>query len=404
MKKNLFFCLSFATILMAWCTNSDKFTEIDPNNWLSDEWLSVQQVFDNQIENAQYLKDLENYISYDILSSTENKPFTSDFSLDVKFDDNSSVQWWVDFSQKKVSKNHDLESRDIEFNVLAMEGMEDSEPFESSGSVTLLYQDNEMYANLHNFGLFMWEWNMVAKMYSLLWEMIIGKWVNLEINDWWIVSVDTKEEIKLQRMIWTITNVLKTSEIYESPNFLGSVADLLDTINSRIDLWISTNALSIKSVEDIKYSESTDWIIQKEFVASFQWWESSFDLSFVASQGSVELRLYNMKEFDTDLQEFKDLDSEFLFSLKETKKSEYDILFQSVKYQQTQADFQWNIDYDDTIKFEANFVLEPIQLIAWQKISWRVKWEVLKQSAIWDEILPVLSWDIVLFSDLISSL
>lgn len=404
MKKNLFFLLLFATVFLAWCFNSsNQFTEIDSNNWASDEWLSIEQTFNNQIEESQYLKDIEKYISYDILSSTENKPFVSNLSLDVNFDENSSVQWWLDFSQKKVSKSHDLESRDIEFNIVAIQQKDDSEPFESSGSVTLLYQDNEMYANLHNFGLFMGEWNMVAKMYSLLWNMVVDKWVSLEINSWWIISVDTQEEIKLQHIIWTITNVLKTEDIYDSPNFLSSVAELLDTINSRIDLWISTDTLAISSVEEPKYAES-NWIIQKEFTASFQWWESSFDLSFVASQKGLEFHLYNIKEFDTDLQEFKDTDSEFVFSLKETKKSEYDIIFQSTKYQQTMVDLQWDINFGDTVKVKANFIMQPLQLAEWQKISWELKGQVIRQSANGDEVIPELSWDIVLFSDLVSSL
>jgi hypothetical protein len=91
-----------------------------------------------------------------------------------------------------------LESRDIKFNIEARQVQEDSEPFDASGSVTLLYQDNEMYANLHDFGVFMGEGNMVAKMYTLLGDMIIDRWVNLEINSGGIISVNEKEDIKLQ--------------------------------------------------------------------------------------------------------------------------------------------------------------------------------------------------------------
>ena len=402
MKKNLLFFLSFATILLAGCFNSNQFKEIDWNTWKSDEWLSVEQVFNNQIEKAQYLQDIEKYISYDVLSITENKPFNSDFSLNAKFDGNSSLQWGLTLSQNKISKNHDLESRDIEFNLVARELTGDSDPFEASGSVTLLYQDNEMYANFHKFWVFMWEGNMVAKMYSLLWGMVIDRRVNLEINSGWVISLDTNDA-KLQYIIWTIKNVLKTEEVYDSPNFLNSVAEFMDMINSNIDLWISTNGLAIKSVEETKYSES-DWIIQKEFTASFQWAESAFDLSFTASQKWLEIHLYNIKEFDTDSQDFHDSDSEFIFSLKETKKSEYDITFQFTKSQQKIVDIQWNIDFDDTIKLNANFVLEPLQLIEWQKISWILEWNILRQSAKWDETFPELTWDVILFSDLISAL
>lgn len=403
MKKNLIFFLSFATILLTWCFNSNQFTEIDSDR-VSGEWLSAEQAFNKQIEESQFLKDIAQYISYDILSTTENKPFNSDFSLVADFDENSSVQWWLNVSQKKVSKNHDLESRDIEFNVVAREIKEDADPFEASWSVTLLYQDNEMYANLHNFGVFMWEENMVAKMYTLLWGMVIDKRVNLEINNWWIISLNTEEEIKLQYLIWTIVNVLKTEEINDSPNFLNSVAELLDTINSHIDLWISINELSIKSVEDIKYSKTSDGIIQKEFTASFQWSESAFDLSFKASQNGLEMQIYNIKEFDTDLQNFKDSDSEFTFTLTQTKKSEYDVIFQSTKSQQTIVDLKWNIDFGDTVQFKADFVMQPLQLVEGQKISWKLNGHIIRQPAKWDETLPELSWDVVLFSDLIWAL
>ena len=403
MKKKLVLCLLFATILLAWCTDSDKFIEIDSDNWLSDQWLSAKQVFDNQIQEAQYLKDLEKYISYNVLSYTENKPFNSDFSLNIKFDDVSSVQWWLDFFQKKFSKKYDLESRDIKFDIEARQIQEDSEPFDASGSVTLLYQDNEMYANLHDFGVFMGEGNMVAKMYTLLGDMIIDRWVNLEINSGGIISVNEKEDIKLQYITWNLLNVLKTDQLYDSPNFLNSVAELIDTLNSHVDLWISTNWLSLKTVWEIKYSEA-NWIIQKEFRASFEWYQSAFDLSFIASQNWLEIYLYNIKEFDSDLQKFVDLDSEFFCSLKEIKKSEYEVAFWSTKSQQKIVDMQWNIDFNDTIKFGSNFILEPLELVSGQKISWRLDGYLIKQSAKWDEVLPELSWDIVLFSDLLSSL
>ena len=198
-------------------------------------------------------------------------------------------------------------------------------------------------------------------------------------------------------------NVLKTDQLYDSPNFLNSVAELIDTLNSHVDLWISTNWLSLKTVWEIKYSEA-NWIIQKEFKASFEWYQSAFDLSFIASQNWLEIYLYNIKEFDSDLQKFVDLDSEFFCSLKEIKKSEYEVAFWSTKSQQKIVDIQWNIDFNDTIKFGSNFILEPLELVSGQKISWRLDGYLIKQSAKWDEVLPELSWDIVLFSDLLSSL
>jgi hypothetical protein len=53
---------------------------------------SAEQSFNNQVEEFQYIKDLQNFLSYNILSITEDKPFNSDFSFSVDFDENSSVQ------------------------------------------------------------------------------------------------------------------------------------------------------------------------------------------------------------------------------------------------------------------------------------------------------------------------
>ena len=227
MKKNLFIILSLFAISLAWCTTSDKqVTKIDSQEW--------EQLFNSQVENFQYINDLEDFLSYNVLSLTENKPFTSDFSISAKFDENSSLEWWIDFSQKKYSKSYDNEKREMEFSVIANWSGDSSEPFEMSWNISLLYQNDEMYANLHKLNVFMWEWNMVAKMYTLLWDLIIDNRVNLEIHSWWIISVDEDWNKKLPYIIWTFKNVLKTENIKSSPDFLNSVAELIDTINSYI--------------------------------------------------------------------------------------------------------------------------------------------------------------------------
>ena len=82
----------------------------------------------------------------------------------------------MDFSQKKFVKSKDLETSYVEFNIRAEKSKTDAEPFDLSWSVSLLYKDNEMYANLHSLDVFMWEGNMVAKMYTLLWNMVIEIW------------------------------------------------------------------------------------------------------------------------------------------------------------------------------------------------------------------------------------
>ena len=402
MKKNLLALLSIATIIIAGCTDTEVI-KINSENWISDGWLSAEKLFDKQIEQSQYIKDLENFLSYDILLNTEQKPFTSSLYFDADFDENSSVQWWLEFSQKKVLKSNSLESIDIEYDLDARKNWKDLEPIYSSWNVTLLYQNDQMYAYLHNFWIFMWEWNMPAKMYTLLWDMIKDRWVDLEVDNWWLVSVSTEEDKKLPYIIWTLKNILETKDIQSSPNFLNSVAEMIDVINLHINLWISTNELSIIDYE-IAYSELWHETIQKEFTGSFQWKDSAFDLSFIVSQKWVEIHLYNIREYDDDIEDYKDMDSEFLFSLQENKKSEYSIEFQSIKYRQKVIDLQWKIKYSDDVKFSADFVLEPIELISWQKISWEIKWNIQKENLNGTEIFPELSWEIMSINEILSAL
>ena len=61
MKKNLFVVLFFVAAFLAWCSNNNV-TKIDPEEWLLKNWVSVEQSFDNQVEEFQYVKDFEKYI------------------------------------------------------------------------------------------------------------------------------------------------------------------------------------------------------------------------------------------------------------------------------------------------------------------------------------------------------
>ena len=397
MKKNLFIILSLFAVSLVWCTTSDKqVTKIDPQEW--------EQLFDSQVEEFQYIKDLDNYLSYNVLSLTEDKPFTSDLYLSAKFDENSSLQWWAEFSQKKISKAHNLENADIDVNIEAQKQEGDAEPFNLSWSVSLLYKDNEMYANLHNFGVFMWEGNMAAKMYTLLWDLLVGNWVDLEVHSGWFISLDENEDKRLPYLVWTLKNVLKSEWIKEnSPNFLGWIVRLIDTVNSYIDLWISTNELAMISYE-ISYAELSDKTIQKEFIWVFQWKESAFDLSFIASKKWLEVHLYNIREYDEDMQDYKSIDSELSFSIQEKNKSEYSVDFQSLKSEQKIADIQWEIKYMDKVKIAADFVLEPLELVAWEKISWKLDGYITKKSEEITGDFPELTGNILSFSELISSL
>ena len=404
MKKNILFLISFATILLVWCFDSNvNVGEIDGEKWIIEKGTSVEESFDSQINQAQYLVDLEKFLSYNILSITENKSYNSDFSLDVRFDEKSSVQWGLTFSQKKISKSHDLETADIDFNVDAERLEGNKEPFSLSGSVSLLYKDKEMYANLHKLNVFMWEGNMVAKMYTLLWDLLIDKWVDLEVNSWWIVSIDEKEDIKLPYIMWTIKTVLKAENIELSPNFLWSVAELIDTINSYIDLWVSTDELNLLNYE-VSYYQLSDKSIQKVFTWTFQWKQSAFDLSFVVSRKWLDFHLYNIKEYDEDMQDYKDSELELIFSIQEIKDSKYSVELKELKYQQKIVDLLWKIEYHDVVRFSAEFVLEPLEIIAWQKISWELNWNIMKIFGEWDGEFHELTWDIILFSDVLSSL
>ena len=401
MKKNLFILLSIATIIIAGCSDTEEI-KFDAENTTPEELSLVEQTFNAQIDETQYIQDFEDFISYNVLSITEDKPYNSDFSFSAKFDKKSTLQWWIEFSQIKTSKSHDLEAADIEFDVNAEEE-DNPEPFNLSWNVTFLYKWNEMYANLHRFGVFMGEWNMTAKMYTLLWDMIIDKRVDMETQNGWIITADEQWDTKLPYIIWTLKNILETKNIQSSPNFLNSVADMIDTINPHIDLWISTKELTLLS-QKIEYSESSDGDIKKEFIWSFKWKDSSFDLSFTASKKWLEIHIYNIGEYDEDIQQYRDSESEFFFSIQENKKSEYSVNFQAIKYRQTIADIQWEIKYGDTVKFSADFLIEPLELISGQKFSWKMDGNVTKKSWEWNNQFPVLTGDIVLFSEILSSL
>lgn len=393
MKKNLFIILSLFAVSLVWCTNSDKkVTEIDGQEW--------ERLFNSQIESFQYINDFKDFISYNVSSITEDKPYNSDLSFSVKFDKDSSLQWWVDFSQKKYSKAHDLELSDIVLDIETKSTENNAEPFDLSWSLSLLYKGNEMYANLHNLWVFMWEGNVAAKMYTLLWWMIVDKWVDLEVNSGWVFSVDKNE--RLPFIVWTVENVLKTEDISNSPNFLWSVVELMDFVSSYIDLWISTDEMKFITGNVVYLEKSKN--IQKEFTWSFLWKKSSFDLSFFVSKEWLDIHIYNIKNYDEDVVDSVDNEQDFMFSIKEKGKSEYSVSFQSIKAQQKVADLYWKIEYKDNMKFSIDFVLEPLEIISWQKISWKMKWGITKKSWEWINEIPELSGEILSLSDLLSSL
>ena len=60
--------------------------------------------------------------------------------------------------------------------------------------------------------------------------------------------------------------------------------------------------------------------------------------------------------------------------------------------------------YDNGAKFSGKFMLEPLELAQWQKISWNFEWKIIKSSPDGSETIPEISWEIVSLSSILSSL
>lgn len=404
MKKNLFIVLSFLSILLVWCSNhSSQPKQIDPEKRLLENWISIEETFNKKIDQWQYIKDFGDFLSYNILSITEDKPFSSDLFISAEFDERSSFQWWIKVSQKKISESRNFEFSDIEFSVKAEQQEKTTEPFDLSWSLSILHKDGEMYAKLHDFNVFMWEGNMVAKMYTLLWDLWMDNWVNLEVHSWGIIRVDEDWDKELPNLIWMLKNVLTAQDVESSPNFLWSVVELVDVVGSYIDLWISTNELALLNYE-VSYSELTDKTIQKEFTWLFQWKESVFDLSFLASGKWLRVHLYNIRKYNEDILDYEDTEKEFILSLNENKKSEYLVKFEILNSQQKVLDLQGEIEYGNVAKFSADFVLEQLEIMGWERISWKLSWNVMKKSWEGDKKIPELTGKVLLWSELMRSL
>lgn len=402
MKKNLLILISFVAILIAWCTNSDNnVTNINPENWVSDEWLSVEEVFNQQIEETQYILDLTDFLSYETLSKLEDKPYTSEYNVSAKLDENSEVQWNLEFSQNKISKAHNLENSEMSFDVSASVKNGELEPFSLSWKLSFLYQNDNMYANLREFWLIMWdesEENVTAKMYTLLLEMIENRWIDLEVNGWWLFAVSN--DSKLSYIVWCLENVLEAWE----EDMGKATVELVDAINSFVDLWISTNELSVKSLEDIKYWELKDWTIQKSFKWVLEWSDSSFNISFAASKQWLELHIYNIKERDVNTQEFKDTKKESFISIKETKQSEYDVEVWVGNKNEKDTNVTWTIIYKQPVKVALDFMSKSNNIVSWKKLSWKINISVSNKFSDGKEVIEELTGDVLLLSDLLWNL
>jgi hypothetical protein len=90
--------------------------------------------------------------------------------------------------------------------------------------------------------------------------------------------------------------------------------------------------------------------------------------------------------------------------LDEDEKFEYLIEFESSNLQQRVIHFQWKVKYADVVSFSANFILEPLEIVAGQKISWKLDWNIIKKSWEWNEKIPEITGNVILWSELLASL
>ena len=364
---------------------------IDKSTWESPNWLSVEESFNNQIEHTQYILDLQ-----DFFQSNDNENIKT--QINAKFDEKSTLQWWFNFSKDKISIWKD-ENSEITFDIIANSIEDNKKPFASSWSLSLLYKENEVYVQLHNFWLFMWEENINAKMYTLLLDLVRDKRVNLQVHSNWIVQIDEKSD--LWKLSENLKSILTTSNEKWNSELLSNLAEFIETTNGYINLWISTEELSIDSPQEISYFELDNWTIQKGFTWHFKSKESIFDFTFLASDKIIKFNIFNIKTKDDE--NLEDLDSEFYLFIEETNKWEYKIDLEQSKLKQKIIDCKWTIKYWDTIKISWNFILEPIELISGQKISWKLTWNISKNKS--DELkLPELTWNILLLNELLNSL
>lgn len=383
--------LSICTIYGCW---KDK-TTIDDTNRKSENWLSINDSFSEQIKNSPFILNLNNFFQTLYTENEEKSNITTE--INAKFDEKSTLQWWFYFLKDKYSIWKD-ENSEITFDITAISTQDKKNPFETSWSLSLLYKNQEAYIQLHRFWLFMWEENVNTKMYSLLIDLIRDKRVNLEIHGNWLVKIDEKSAP--QKLPENLQKIITSNEEWNL-EMLSNLSEFIETLNWYINLWISTKNLSINYSWETLYSELSNWIIQKEYTWHFKWDESIFDFSFSANKKWLNIKIFNIKSKNDE--NFEDLDSDFYLFIEETSKWKYEFDLDIFKLKQKVLDCKWNIEYWDIVKISWIFILEPIELINDQKFSWRFTWKISQNS--WDNLnLPELTWNILLLNELLNSL
>lgn len=392
MKKKLLLRCLILSLPLSGCWGNKNLQQIDPSTRTSQNWLSVEQELADQLWKSNYLSDINDFFSLDKLNKSQKSDFSSDENINIVFDKDSSIEWWVVLSVEKSTQWEDSIS-DIAFSINADDTK--TEPFLASWNISLLHFSWNSYMQIHNFGLFNGEGNMQTKFFSLLANELKNKWIDLEMTWWKIETMD----------IWIdLFNISlfsdKISDSSQSVKWLQNILSFTDQYAKR---WIDIHNLSLSSIKRISYAVDKKWIIWKGFEWSFNSEWNKFDALINTSQKWFRIYIYNVAEFDEDTEQFRQRDIEIDVSLEENKKSDYSLAISSSKNKQKTLNLSWKLIFDNWVKINANFVLEPLEIIAGQKFSWKIEWTIQKKSSLNREI-PQLSWETLYISKISSTL
>ena len=392
MKKKLLLRCLILSLPLSGCWGNKNLQQIDPSTRTSQNWFSVEQELADQLWKSNYLSDINDFFSLDKLNKSQKSDFSSDENINIVFDKDSSIEWWVVLSVEKSTQWEDSIS-DIAFSINADDTK--TEPFLASWNISLLHFSWNSYMQIHNFGLFNGEGNIQTKFFSLLANELKNKWIDLEMTWWKIETMD----------IWIdLFNISlfsdKISDSSQSVKWLQNILSFTDQYAKR---WIDIHNLSLSSIKRISYTVDKKWIIWKGFEWSFNSEWNKFDALINTSQKWFRIYIYNVAEFDEDTEQFRQRDIEIDISLEENKKSDYSLAISSSKSKQKTLNLSWKLIFDNWVKINANFVLEPLEIIAGQKFSWKIEWTIQKKSSLNREI-PQLSWETLYISKISSTL
>ena len=388
MKKKLLLRCLILSLPLSGCWGNKDLQQIDHSTRISQNWLSVEQEFADQLWKSNFLSDINDFFSLDRLNKTQKSDYSSDEKINIVFDKKSSIDWWIDLSiQKSAQWGDDIS--DIIFDIEADDKKTD--PFQMSWEISLLNYSWASYLQIHDFNLFNGEWNMQAKMFYLMANELKNKWIDLEISKEWV-------KVNLMNIGWYLFDVSQFSEnISDSSESLKWLQNILSLIDEYAKLWIDFQDLSLTSVKKISYAEDKNGVVWKSFEWSFGSKSTNFDVLIDSSQKWIHLYIYNINEFDEDVATFRQRELELDINLEENKKSDYSLSISLLRSKQKTLDLSWKIIFDGWVNIDADFVLEPLEIIAGQKISWKMYGEVKKADSINKEI-PQLSWEILSIS------